>query len=1468
MILILVSQSAFSQRLDWSIIDENESHFGFVGYHGTRGNVATDPSGNIIYCAPFANQIISGTASTAAQFETAIIKRDPNGNLIWQKTLNGSGFKYGHSLTTDSQGNIYLLGWYYGNSSVNGGWLSTYGNYDCFLIKLNSSGNVVYTSTFGSGGYDYPFGVAVNSSGEAFVAGKYNGLYLTSATSAIMGSGNTHFLIKFNGNGSINYMKNICQNSTTDWGKGGINLNSNGKVFVVSNYLNNSSFQQFNLTGSGSTGYTAIINANTGDIENVLKSGTEAWLVSQDPSGFPIVVGLHGQSSDSIGGQAFPALSGSNEWYIAKLRDDGTLLNLRRYKKGNGNFNADEILRSMHVNVAGQVFLSGEFEDSFTSDLGNVVRMELPHASGKSQGVLLKVDESFRLSWYAGVGSRDTLGVPNANFGCGLASDKAGNMFWSTMNFANSVVRTNLVLNTDTFSSASHTSRFAANGIHLWKFSEPFVLTKNPSTNFYCPGDTLSVPYEKFGRFDLGNTFSLEISDSSGSFLQPTTIGSLADTSSGRILATLPLSLEQSTKYRFRVNSSKPDLEGSFSSQAIGIRGKPNADAGPDQYFCLGDTFTIQASGGGSYTWNTDPFLLQEDSAEAYVFPAGDYEFVVRVQDSVSACFNFDSVTTYMRVQVEADSISDTSICFGQELIVPAVLLEGDTNRLSYQWFRNEDTLIGDTGSLYIVGTQSAQYRLVLWDSCSIFRDTQDFHVQVRPPLNLLPVSDTVLCYNTPFSRMPIASGGDSLKHLFTWKNDSTDQFLSSQKDFGQALATDTRLRLVLSDACSPDPDSIQFVVAIHEFPEVQLADTTKVCENDSIQFIAHATSFAPLDYLWPNAGWSSDSTWKSAFTSDQNLEVKVQDQCGYWDSADFHVQVRQSKNLALRSDTLICQGESVQMFVSGSELDTAHYSFYWNDELVPRNYFLVSFDTSRFMKVRMINNCTLAESLDSVWVNVRAPLNINLAADTHYCYGEWITLKVQNSGGYTPNYTNEWKDSEGKIVQTGNQYQVQIKDSLRIVVLLEDACSVLADSLEFFAKTSPPIQIDDQNDTLVCHEQIWQFAPHVSGGKGVYTYSSSPFDSLELANGVAVSQSFVNSIIVRDACSLEDTLSFLVDVRPELSIDLGLDTAICAGDSIWIIPAISGGIASEYRYELEGTLLSNANFYYQSQSDTVLHFLLRDGCSAEAMDSIAINRQDLPSSDFQLLDSVICVPNQIQANSVFVANDAEWFWEIPEIAWDSTTSESILTRFWTLKGEHTLRLRVADSNACSSNWTERKFRGVPYPNATFIPEDTVIEIGQGVKLIVPDQSITRYQWTPLLKQLGHQAFEWTSEDTGSYSIRLLAENQWGCSDTASRTLRVKYPFNCWVPTGFNANKNTNEFPYSPVCSDWAIMDWKVYNRWGQVVYESGESYGAWKGTWRNTDQALPSGVYLIHLRAVNQYGEHIEINETITLIK
>ncbi len=100
-----------------------------------------------------------------------ILKADSNGNLLWQKSLGGSGNDECYSIKTTADGGFVAVGY---TGSNNGDVTGNHGGFDFWVVKLDAGGNLLWQKTFGGTANDAAFAALENSSGKLMIGGYSN----------------------------------------------------------------------------------------------------------------------------------------------------------------------------------------------------------------------------------------------------------------------------------------------------------------------------------------------------------------------------------------------------------------------------------------------------------------------------------------------------------------------------------------------------------------------------------------------------------------------------------------------------------------------------------------------------------------------------------------------------------------------------------------------------------------------------------------------------------------------------------------------------------------------------------------------------------------------------------------------------------------------------------------------------------------------------------------------------------------------------------------------------------------------------------------------------------------------------------------------------------------------------------------------------------------------------------------------
>ncbi len=130
----------------------------------------------------------------------------------------------------------------------------------------------------------------------------------------------------------------------------------------------------------------------------------------------------------------------------------------------------------------------------------------------------------------------------------------------------------------------------------------------------------------------------------------------------------------------------------------------------------------------------------------------------------------------------------------------------------------------------------------------------------------------------------------------------------------------------------------------------------------------------------------------------------------------------------------------------------------------------------------------------------------------------------------------------------------------------------------------------------------------------------------------------------------------------------------------------------------------------------------------------------------------------------------------------------------------------------------------------------------------------------------------YTYADTGKYTVKFIVTNSFGCTDS---TTKVDFIYvkpvklnggDIFIPTAFSPDNNGANDVFKVYGSGIQKMEFRVFNQFGNVVFETTNPDQTWDGSFRGSDQ--PSGVYFYTAVITDMYGNILEKQGNITLTR
>lgn len=313
-----------------------------------------------------------------------------------------------------------------------------------------------------------------------------------------------------------------------------------------------------------------------------------------------------------------------------------------------------------------------------------------------------------------------------------------------------------------------------------------------------------------------------------------------------------------------------------------------------------------------------------------------------------------------------------------------------------------------------------------------------------------------------------------------------------------------------------------------------------------------------------------------------------------------------------------------------------------------------------------------------------------------------------------------------------------------------------------------------------------------------------------------------------------------------------------------------SGGVSTTIQLFLSQPIRTNGTFTITLNKGSDGNTLL-DECAEEtpAGSTIPFTTQNITTAGFQAAVATGCKSDTLRISHDGNNGAGSWQWQIDGNAYSTAQSTSFISKVF---GDHAVSLKVSNGFC-----TDTSSQMVTLPDhtvkAAFTASDTLCPTDA---LEFTDQSssnATSWRWN-----FGNGSILTTRAVTpqtypqngrlSQYTASLEVGNSYGCTDMAFRIITVLGSCYIAVPSAFTPNGDgLNDYLYPINAFKATNIEFRVYNRAGQVLFESHNWTGKWDGRFKGALQ--PSGTYVWTFSYTNpSSGERVNLKGTSVLIR
>jgi hypothetical protein len=218
--------------------------------------IAVDTLGNCYVTGWFTSTSLtfgSTTCTNSGGLDVFIVKYDPEGSVIWATSATGTGADYVTSIALDKSSNIYITGYFNSGSLTFGSTVLTKkGNNDMFIVKYKTNGSLKWAKNAGINNDNTGNAIAVDTSGNSYVAGSFKGSTIVFGSTTLTNSGHADiFIVKYDSLGSPVWAKS--SGGTLEDAVNAVSTDKFGYCYVAGFFKSTEiSFESYTLTNAGS----------------------------------------------------------------------------------------------------------------------------------------------------------------------------------------------------------------------------------------------------------------------------------------------------------------------------------------------------------------------------------------------------------------------------------------------------------------------------------------------------------------------------------------------------------------------------------------------------------------------------------------------------------------------------------------------------------------------------------------------------------------------------------------------------------------------------------------------------------------------------------------------------------------------------------------------------------------------------------------------------------------------------------------------------------------------------------------------------------------------------------------------------------------------------------------------------------------------------------------------------------------
>ena len=355
-------------------------------------SVVVDAAGNAYVTGHFGSVATFGpfTLTSSGRYDMFVAKYSSSGEVLWARRAGGLKDEWASDIAVDGAGSVFATGTFYETADFDGVALTSAGDRDVYVAKYSPDGEVLWARRAGGTGAEVGNGIALDAGGNAYVSGSFWGTAAFGSITVRTAGEWDVFVAKYASDGQVLWVRR-AGGSVWDFGIG-VSADPVGGVYVSGLFFGTAHFGAVALTSVGESDAFVARYSSDGTLLWVRRAGGPVWDAGLDVAvgagGSATVAGYFYETADF--GPATVTSAGFYDVYAARYSPDGALEWVRRaggpgsdigtglalYASGD----AAVVGWSTRTATFGVATLTSKREDAFVARLAGVATSSEPDA--------------------------------------------------------------------------------------------------------------------------------------------------------------------------------------------------------------------------------------------------------------------------------------------------------------------------------------------------------------------------------------------------------------------------------------------------------------------------------------------------------------------------------------------------------------------------------------------------------------------------------------------------------------------------------------------------------------------------------------------------------------------------------------------------------------------------------------------------------------------------------------------------------------------------------------------------------------------------------------------------------------------------------------------------------------------------------------------------------------------------------